>query len=585
MRCTISTERTLAALLAAFFGACLLVSNAAGEARAAADARGAGDDLGWFTEARFGMFIHWGPVSLKGTEIGWSRGDQVPTAVYDSLYMRFSPRRFNAAEWVATARAAGMKYLVITSKHHDGFCLWDSDVTDYDIASTGCPQDVLGALSTECRRQGVRFGVYYSICDWHHPYYPTDSPGGRGRKAGADMPAYLSYMYAQLEEILGRYGPVGVLWFDGQWEEPWTSELGEMLYRDLKTIQPDLIINNRVGKRAGAADGQAGAEGDGPGDFDTPEQRIGAFNRSRPWETCMTLCRQWAWKPTDEMKSLAQCVQTLIRTAGGDGNLLLNVGPMPDGRIEPRQAQRLAEMGRWLAEYGEGIYGTRGGPFKPGWWGASTCKDHSIYLFVMVRPENEVLMLPDLGRTITATETLTGGEAVVQQTPDGITISLAEAGEAEVATIIELTVDRIAFEIDPMDVPVPPSGSLAVGRTASASNVFRQMAEYGPQAACDDDPETRWATDAGTQTAWLAVDLGRPMRIGRIVIMEGEWDRVRRFQVQVSDDDDWRTVAEGDRLGPRLEMTIEPVTCRRVRLNILQATEGPTIHEFRLFAE
>jgi len=585
MRCTVSMESSLRALFAALFGACLLVSNGVAASQTEADALHASDDLGWFTEARFGMFIHWGPVSLKGTEIGWSRGEQVPADIYDNLYKQFDPTRFNAAEWVATAAAAGMKYLVITSKHHDGFCLWDSDVTDYDIASTPYQRDILAALSSECRRQGIRFCVYYSICDWHHPDYPMDSPGGRERKSDPDMPAYISYMYGQLEEILGRYGPVGVLWFDGQWEEPWTSALGEKLYRDLKAIQPDLIINNRVGKRRSAAGDAADAERSAPGDFDTPEQRIGAFDRRRPWETCMTLGRQWAWKPNDEMKSLTQCVQTLIRTAGGDGNLLLNVGPMPDGRIEPRQAQRLEEMGRWLAEYGEGIYGTRGGPFKPGSWGASTCKDHSIYLFVMARPETGSLMLPGIGQTITAARTLTGGEAIVHQTADSITVSLAEADDAEIATIIDLKVDGVAFEIDPMDVPAPRSGSLAAGRTITASNVFRQMAEYGPQAACDDDPETRWATDAGTHTAWLVVELGEPMRIGRIVIMEGEWDRVRRFQVQVSDGDDWRTVAEGDRLGPRLEVTIEPVMCRLVRLNILQATEGPTIHEFRVFAE
>jgi alpha-L-fucosidase len=579
----VSGWRRRDASIAAALGGWLMLSclAPAGEADVPAD-RG---DLRWFTDARFGMFVHWGPVSLKGTEIGWSRGAQVPADVYDDLYRRFNPAHFDAREWVMTAKTAGMKYLVITAKHHDGFCLWDSALTDYDIMAAPFGRDVLAELSAACRREGIRFCVYYSICDWHHPDYPMDSPGGRGEKPDPDMPAYVSYMYGQLEEILATYGPVGVLWFDGHWEKPWSPAHGEQLYHHLKTLQPDLIINNRVGRKRSAADEAPGGEGGPPGDFDTPEQRLGAFNRERPWETCMTLCRQWAWKPNDDMKSLAQCVQTLIRAAGGDGNLLFNVGPMPDGRIEPRQAQRLAEMGDWLSEYGRTIYGTRGGPFKPGPWGASTCRDDSIFLFVMSWPDRGALVLPGLEKEIIQIRTLSGGEAVGQQMDDTITLSLPEAERDAIATIIELKVDGSAIEIVPIDVPVQPSGSLAVGGDADASNVFRGMAEYGPDKAFDDDPETRWATDAGTHTAWLAVDLGAPRTIGRVVIIEGEWNRVRRYQVQVSADEGWRTVAEGEQLGQRLDVSFDAVMCRHVRLNILEATEGPTIHEFRIFAD
>jgi len=579
----VSTRGRREASVAAVLGACLALACVASGGEA--DVPAGRGDLRWFTDARFGMFIHWGPVSLKGTEIGWSRGAPVPADVYDDLYRRFDPACFDAEEWVMTAKTAGMKYMVITAKHHDGFCLWDSALTDYDIMTAPLGRDVLAELSSACRRQGIRFCVYYSICDWHHPDYPTDSPGGRGRKPDPDMPAYVSYMYGQLEEILATYGPVGVLWFDGHWEEPWSPAHGERLYHHLKTIQPDLIINNRVGKRRSTGDDAAGGEISVPGDFDTPEQRIGAFNRDRPWETCMTLCRQWAWKPNDEMKSLTQCVQTLIRAAGGDGNLLLNVGPMPDGRIEPRQAQRLAEIGAWLGEYGRTIYGTRGGPFKPGPWGASTCTDDSIFLFVTSWPDRGALELPGLEKKIIQIRSLSGGEVVGKQMDDAIMLSLAGADRDAIATIIELNVDGRAIEIAPIDVPVQPSGSLGAGGIANASNVFRGMAEYGPDKAFDDDPDTRWATDAGTRSAWLAIHLGAPRAISRVVIIEGEWDRVRRYQVQVSSDEGWQTVAEGEQLGPRLEVSFDSVTCRQVRLNILQATEGPTICEFRVFGD
>jgi alpha-L-fucosidase len=402
-------------------------------------------------DMRFGMFVHWGPVSLKGTEIGWSRGREVPTEEYDQLYRQFNPVAFDADQWVHTARQAGMKYLVVTSKHHDGFCLWNSQLTDYDIMSTPFARDVLKELSAACKKQDIMFCTYYSICDWRHPDYPTDSPGGKGRKTDAKMERYIPYMKGHLRELLEGYGPLGILWFDGEWEQPWTHEHGLDLYAYVRSLQPDILINNRVDK------GRRGMEGvttsaEYAGDYDTPEQRVGGFNRERPWETCMTICRQWAWKPNDEMKSLDECLRTLIYTVGGDGNLLLNVGPMPDGRIEPRQAGRLAEMGQWLEEYGDGIYGTRGGPFRPGKWGASTCKQRNVYLYVMQWPEEGPLLLPPLPRTITSCQTLSGGKATVRQDDAHTAIELEASDRHPTATVIVLSVDGEAAEITPIEV-------------------------------------------------------------------------------------------------------------------------------------
>ena len=191
------------------------------------------------------------------------------------------------------------------------------------------------------------------------------------------------------------------------------------------------------------------------GDYDTPEQQIGGFNRDRPWETCMTICRQWAWKPDDQMKSAKECIQTLLRTVGGDGNLLFNVGPMPDGRIEPRQVERLKEMGSWLQKYGHGIYATRGGPFKPGKWGASTCKDDRVYLYVMNWRADGRLMLPGIGRKIVSCRALDGGEVLLKQNEDTIEIHLESSERNEIAVVIELTVDGMAFTMDPVEVADP----------------------------------------------------------------------------------------------------------------------------------
>ena len=358
---------------------------------------------------RFGMFIHWGPVSLKGTEIGWSRGGQVPKEEYDKLYLKFDPVKFDADAWAETARRAGMKYLVLVTKHHDGFCLWPTRYTKYNISNTPFQRDIVGELSEACRKKGILFCTYYSILDWYHPDYPTDSPGGRTKKPHPNMPRYFEYVKNQTREIIEKYGPIGVMWFDGQWEKPWTPEYGGALYDWLKALQPSLVINNRVSKVRRNAKGTALQDSRNAGDFDTPEQRIGGFDRKRPWETCMTLCRQWAWRPGDTMKSLKECLRTLLRTAGGDGNLLFNVGPMPDGRIEPRQAERLREMGRWLEKYGRCVYGTRGGPFMPGRWGASTCRGDRIDLFVFEWPAGGPLPLPPIGTAIVKAENLSGG--------------------------------------------------------------------------------------------------------------------------------------------------------------------------------
>ncbi len=406
-----------------------------------------------FQELRFGMFIHWGPVALKGTEIGWSRGKQVPAEEYDQLYKQFNPTGFDAAEWVQIAKDAGMKYMVLTSKHHDGFCLWDSKLTDYDIMNTPFGRDVVAELSKACREGGIEFGTYYSILDWYQPdYNTTDYQGGAGyalpEGQEPSMDRYVEYMHGHMAELLGKYGPFNVMWFDGEWEEPWSPERGIRLYNYVRSLQPGILVNNRVGKGRQGMQGTT-KEGTYAGDFDTPEQEVGAFNREQAWETCMTIGTQWAWKPGDSIKSLEECLRTLIRTAGGDGNLLFNVGPMPDGRIAPEQAARLREMGAWLAQYGESIYGTRGGPFMPGDWGVSTCKGDTIYVHVFEWGQGP-LTLPPTGWMVLSATALTGGPVTLKQGAEGITLQMPEANRQDIDTIIALKIDGNAEALAPI---------------------------------------------------------------------------------------------------------------------------------------
>ena len=245
------------------------------------------------------------------------------------------------------------------------------------------------------------------------------------------------------------------MWFDGEWEKPWAREYGNELYDYLKKIQPTLVINNRVSKGRQGMAGTTKESHLNSGDYDTPEQQIGGFNRERPWETCMTICRQWAWKPDDQMKSPRECIQTLLHTLGGDGNLLFNVGPMPDGRIEPRQVERLKEMGAWLKKYGDDVYATRGGPFKPGKWGASTCRDDKVYLYVMNWRADGRLILPEIGQKIVSYRAPGSGQIAGEQNTDGIEIHVPSSDRDQTATVIELTVYGKAFDIPPVGVVDP----------------------------------------------------------------------------------------------------------------------------------
>ncbi len=387
-----------------------------------------------FLDLRFGMFIHWGPVSLRGTEIGWSRGREVPFDEYDALYKEFNPTLFDAAEWIGDLKNAGMKYIIFVTKHHDGFVMWDSETTDYDIMSTAFNRDILMEISLECEKQGILFGTYYSLCDWRHPDYPYEQ--NRGERSNADMQKYIGYMKAQLRELVEKYH-TRILWFDGEWEKPWTHDLGMELYRYLREMDDELLINNRVDK------GRNGMEGISKsprfaGDFATPEQKIGAYDTLTPWESCITICNQWAWKPNDKLKSEEECIQTLIRTVGGDGNLLLNIGPMLDGRFEQRQKDRLAGIGSWLESYGESIYGARGGPVAPAKWGVSTRKGNKVYLHVLDAGATELEIDGFERRVISAGMYGTAEAVECHQKEDRLVIALPNTDDKPIDRVVVL---------------------------------------------------------------------------------------------------------------------------------------------------
>lgn len=520
-------------------------------------------------DMRFGMFIHWGPVSLTGKEIGWSRGAQTPTATYDDLYKEFNPVGFDADEWVGIAKAAGMKYMVLTTKHHDGFCLWDTAYTDYNIMHTPFHRDVVAELAAACKRRGIAFGTYYSVTDWYNSDWPVTSPAGKVARETSNLDAYETYLQNQIRELITKYGPLLTIWNDVP--AMYGKERGLRTIELVRTLQPDILVNNRTG---------AG------GDYDTPEQRIGGFNLARPWESCMTVSahNHWAWGGADDgVKPLDKCLLMLVRGAGGDGNVLLNVGPRPDGVIDPAQANLLREVGDWLAKYGESIYGTRGGPYKPTRTVVSTRQDNKVYLHITAWPE-ETLLLPPLPAKVVTSRALTGGTATVQQTAEGIAVSVPAADRQPIDTIVELELDQSAMDLAPVAV-TGVGESLTEGKKAKASNVYQKNAHYGANAAVDGDEDTRWATDGTVKQCWLEVDLGKPETFDRAVIEECvEYGvRVKSFELQAKNGTEWQSFFQGGAIGKKLEVTFPPVTADAVRL-LIDGDHGPTIYEFQLFA-
>lgn len=375
------------------------------ESRAAYEQR-----MQWWREARFGMFIHWGLYSVPAGEWNgqtnhaeWIRTTaQIPLDVYDGFRTSFNPVRFDADEWVKMARDAGMKYIVITSKHHDGFCLFNSQFTDFDIMSTPFQRDILKELSAACKREGIKMCWYHSIMDWHHPDYLPRRDWEKDRpEEGADFERYIAYMKNQLHELLTNYGEIGVLWFDGEWENTWNEQYGKEIYQYVRNLQPSIIINNRVGA---AREGMEGStkEGGFGGDFGTPEQQIPATGLPGVyWETCMTMNDYWGYNKNDRnWKSTQSIIRMLADIASKGGNYLLNIGPTPEGLFPQESVDRLKEIGQWMKVNGESIYGTRASPFPKLDWGRCTQKKTvsgtRLYFHVFDKPSDGRLFISGL---------------------------------------------------------------------------------------------------------------------------------------------------------------------------------------------
>ena len=363
----------------------------------------------WFQDAKYGLFIHWGVYSVMagGGDQGiaeWiMNSKRIPIQQYEKLPSFFNPVEFDADEWVEMVKKAGMKYITITSKHHDGFAMYDSKVSNYDIVErTPFGRDVLKELKQACDRQGIKLFFYHSQLDWHHPdYFPRGNTGQgyTGRPESGNWNNYIDYMNAQLTELLTNYGEIGGIWFDGMWDKPDADWRLDETYSLIHKLQPGALIgsNHHLYPLPGE-------------DFqmferDLPGQNTMGFNHTGPIsdlpiEMCETMNGSWGFNIIDtKYKSTAALIKTMVRAAGYGANFLLNTGPMPNGKIQPENVDTLMVIGKWLEKYGESIYETRKGPFEPAYWGASTQKGNTVYVHITDLKEEHVL-LPDIPERI-----------------------------------------------------------------------------------------------------------------------------------------------------------------------------------------
>jgi len=407
----------------------------------------------WFDTARFGMFVHWGHSSQQGIELSWPlvgghsalpNSGNVSVAQYHASAATFDPRLYDPADWARRAKRLGMQYAVFTTKHHDGYAMFDTQASDFSVMHSPYGRDIFRMFCDAMRAEGLRIGVYFSLLDWHHPDYPAfeeaDKPYGPGtwrRPSDEQWARFTEFMFAQVRELLTNYGRIDVMWFDGGWERSamrWRSPELEAMIREL---QPGIVINDRL---------------PGCGDFVTPEQFVPPQPLDRPWETCMTINESWGYNPADrEFKSARRLIHTLCETAGKGGNLLLNVSPMGDGRLMPELVERLDVVEGWMARNGESILGTAPGLEPWQFYGPSTRRGNVTYLHLLMRPYEDVTVRGVQINRVRSIRALSTGEALrferrcaildrlLNRDPAGeLTIAVPEGAVDPEATVIAI---------------------------------------------------------------------------------------------------------------------------------------------------
>ena len=391
----------------------------------------------WFKEAKFGLFISWGPGVLTEEEQSWSRKGPrpgegnpdscwfgpgtVPVDIYDNLYKQFNPTEYDADKMAKLAKKVGAKYLIFIARHWDGFNNYDTQFSDYKITGLLSPyrKDITGEFVEKCRENGLKVGIYYAYGDWYHPDYYT-----------INHHRFQQYLKNQVQELLTKYGKIDLMWFDGG--KPAEHRNAEEIINMVRQLQPDIIINDRF---------------DLVGDYTTPEYKNGDYNADRYFESCWGFGIGWSWKPKDVFRPLKWYINKLVVNIGSGGNCMFGISPNPQGWFDNPQLERLFEIGEWMDKYGFTLYGTKAGQYPPGEWGASTAKDSTVYLHVLNWKYIESLTLPILIGNILSCRLLDGGDISYNINNYKFTFNVPFKYQNPLNTVIEIKLDRKIIKV------------------------------------------------------------------------------------------------------------------------------------------
>jgi alpha-L-fucosidase len=543
-----------------------------------------GDDerMAWWREAKFGLFIHWGVYAVPEGKHGdrtdddaWImhglHGANISPAEYKEYARQFNPKKYDPAAWVARAKEAGMKYIVITSKHHDGFALYPSDVTDWDVMdATPYGKDLLAPLVDKAKKEGLKVGFYYSHAqDWMHPggaKLGYEEGGGWDEEHKGDFDAYLENIaLPQVKEILSRY-PLDILWWDTPTWIRGNEKRDERTkpFVDALKLRPDIITNGRLGVE---------------GDFNTPEQYVPRTGYEGDWETCMTMNQHWGYNACDDdWKSSEELIHKLIDICSKGGNLLLNVGPTAEGEFPKESIERLRDMGAWMKVNGEAIYGTTRGPFTYLTWGAATRKGDLLYLHVTDWPEHHKLHVPLSSRVVSAALLTNPDELLPIKVEDRrIVIDLPGKASDPIATVIVLKLGE-----EPVAMPIASEGKNITASSEHPRNPARN--------AMDGTRKKFWKSADTTRVSYLEFDMGKPTWIQAAGVDEEiRWPyQIQNVRLESETDKGWVELFTKKTNGRGFVKKFDPVKARRVRLYVEVDPDGaqgaPSIAEWQLYA-
>ena len=403
-------------------------------------------------DLRIGLSVHWGPSSLGGREIGWSRGDIIPLDEYDSYYKRFRPSKFDANEWCLLMKRWGVRYISPTAKHHDGFALWFSKYSPYTMKNAALPIDIMAELKEACDRHDIVLGAYFSNIDWFHPDWMPYSHGGPGKlfekqDDSPNLKRYFKYMENQVSELIALYD-LAFIQFDGEWDSTYTHEVGSYMYRKFHEIKPDILLSSRIdiGRRMAGADNHIELDGTKyAGDFQDRERLVRHQNNitkwcDHPWQAWVTIDKsQWSYNPNPNLMGADELIKDLVNVIGCNGNYMINLGPTPEGDFPPQQIALMDTLGMWLNDHAEAIYGTRGGPYYPFEGGVSTRKGNKAWIFIT---DNQLknIILPTLPQQIcVAKDFESGGEIEMLRDDETTTFLLPPIENESPVRVIQLT--------------------------------------------------------------------------------------------------------------------------------------------------